>query len=160
MMPKTIVIHHSAGSQFDTIKQIDDLHRARGFNKSSLGYYVGYHYLILPSGDCNQTRLDTEMGCHCVPNDGKVGICVVGDFTKMTPTRQQYTALLSLVDELTEKYKLIDGAVRWHGELAKTECPGKPLIEWVKQYRKIGWLKEQIRVLQGLLDNKKERYAG
>mgnify|MGYP003762539175 CR=1 FL=1 len=68
-----IIIHHTGGSDADpyadtshhTVSMVDSWHKKIGFNKSKLGYYVGYHYFIEKDGKVTQCRMHDETGCHC-----------------------------------------------------------------------------------------------
>ena len=130
MIIKQIVIHHTASSRDKTtLQDVNNWHKARDFTLSSLGYYVGYHYLILGTGEVIQTRRDTEMGCHTIPNTGKLGICLTGNFMIETPSDAQLKSLSDLVDKIKTEYNITD--VRGHRELSNTECPGDNLFIWV-----------------------------
>ena len=65
--PKYLILHCSDDSYtncFDQLTKIDRYHKERGFPQSSLGFFVGYHYLI--TGDKEyQCRADTDEGAHC-----------------------------------------------------------------------------------------------
>jgi N-acetylmuramoyl-L-alanine amidase len=160
MIPKSIVVHHSASAPSTTLNQIDEWHRDRGFTRSSLGYYIGYHFVIEQSGNVFQARNTEEIGCHCVPNTGKVGVCLIGDFSKGKPTDAQLNALMAVLDTLTEELKLSPSDIYGHRELKATECPGDNLFNWVKLYRQLGFLKDQIRILLARIAAKKEVYKG
>jgi len=158
-MKKTkIIIHHSASSPSTTWEQINEWHRQRGFTKSILGWYIGYHYVCFPDGKIRQARTIEETGCHCVPNEDKVGICLIGDFTKAEPTKEQYATLENRIGYLLEELQVSSDAVYGHREFKATECPGNPVMEWIKMYRQIGWLKERIRQIQAMLANRRETY--
>lgn len=141
MIPTQIVLHHSASSWDTTIEDINNWHKARGFTLSSLNYYIGYHYVILGNGHLIQTRRDNEIGCHTIPNDGKIGICVVGNFQNLQPRPTQLTTLEGIVNKLLKSYNI--QKVRGHRDCNLTECPGNNL-------EKIA-LVDQINILQKLL---------
>jgi N-acetylmuramoyl-L-alanine amidase len=144
MIPNSIIIHHSASRPNTTINEINSWHKARDFTFSALGYYVGYHYVILSTGEIIQTRKDTEMGCHSIPNDGKIGICLTGNFMVDTPTTAQILYLGKLVDKLKKSYNITN--VKGHRDCSKTECPGDSLYVWVLR-NKISWLQNLINLL-------------
>lgn len=150
MTPNQITIHHSASGPNTTVAEIDAWHKARYFTLSRLGYYVGYHYVIEPDGTTTQTRKDWEMGCHSIPNDGKIGICLIGDFTKSDPPTPQLDALHSLVESLKKSYNL--DKVLGHRECNRTECPGDGLFKWVLTYR-ISWLQQLLNLLLNKTQN-------
>lgn len=133
MIPKYIIIHHSASSPKTTIKQIEQWHKARGFGG------VGYHYVITNDGNINTCRNEDEVGCHCVAssmNFQSIGICVTGDFTKDTINEAQEKALKILIYNIQHRYDIPDKNVLCHNEVkgARTECPGK-LLEVIKAFR-------------------------
>jgi hypothetical protein len=144
VIPNSIIIHHSASNINTPISEIDRWHKFRGFNKSSLGFYVGYHYVILGSGQLIQTRRDNEIGCHTVPNDGKIGICLTGNFMLENPIDQQIISLVGLIGKLKSDYNI--PYVNGHRDFNKTECPGDNLYKNVL-VDKISWLQKLISVL-------------
>ena len=139
MIPNTIVIHHSASRNDTPISEIDHWHKQRNFTKSSLGFYVGYHYVILYNGKLIQTRRDNETGCHTIPNDGKIGICVVGNFMLEEPSSAQLYTLGVLCNKLKKDYNIEE--VKGHRDFSNTECPGNNLYLFVLQ-DKINLLKK------------------
>jgi len=149
MIPKQIIIHHSASSRDKTtIKDINDWHFLRWPDFiSSLGFNVGYHYVITGEGKTNQTRRDNELGAHCIPNEGKIGICLTGNFEIEKPTPEQLISLENLISVIKKNYQLNDECIFAHREKSRTICPGKNLFEWIVAYRKISFLKRQIYAL-------------
>ena len=154
MIPKEIIIHHSASSRDKTtIKDIDSWHKLRWPNfQGSLGYWVGYHFVITGDGKITQTRRANEIGAHCIPNEGKVGICLTGNFEVETPNPEQMTTLQALIDRFKKEYNLTDKNLYYHKEKSTTACPGKNLIIWVENYRKLSFLEEQIRWIKKLIE--------
>jgi len=144
MIPNCIVLHHSASKASTPISEIDRWHKQRNFTKSSLGFFVGYHYVILENGKLIQTRRDNELGCHTIPNDGKIGICCVGNFMVETPTDAQLYTLGVLCNRLKKDYNIKE--VKGHRDFSNTECPGNNLYLFVLQ-DKINWLKFLIQKL-------------
>ena len=149
MQINTIVIHHSVSSRDKTtIQQINEWHKARDFNLSSLNFYVGYHYVILGNGEVVQTRRDIEMGCHTIPNESKLGICLTGNFDIEMPSENQLKSLKDLLDKKLKEYNLDNWAIKGHRELSQTACPGVNLFKWILQNR-ISWLIYLINKLLG-----------
>ena len=74
--PEWLILHHTVTPYTwnveSTIEQVNPVHAKRGFPKSSLGYHVGYHYLIDRNGKIGQTRADTDEGAHCLSSDTEV----------------------------------------------------------------------------------------
>lgn len=146
MKPDTIVIHHSVSSRDKTtIPQINEWHKARDFTLSSMGYYIGYHYVIMGDGTVTQVRKDDQLGCHVLgKNLGKIGICLTGNFMADEPSRQQIESLENLCDTLKERYQISE--VYAHREFSKTECCGDNLFKWILESR-ISWLQKLINIL-------------
>lgn len=150
MIPTSIIIHHTASSRDKTtIKNIDDWHKLRwpGF-VSSLGYHVGYHFVILGNGDVVQTRRENEMGAHCIPNDGKIGIALCGNFDTEQPAEAQLNALSPLLTKLKLTYNLTDNDIFGHWQKSATACPGLEMKKWILAYRQLSLLKKLIKALK------------
>lgn len=144
MIVKQIVIHHTASSRDrTTLQDVNAWHKLRWADfKSSLGYWVGYHYLITGDGKITQTRRDNEMGAHCIPNDGKLGVCLTGNFMLESPSDAQIKSLDELTTKLCKDYRI--EYVTAHREVSNTECPGDNLMKWLNT-------KKQISLLQKLI---------
>ena len=126
---KGIVLHHSATVD-GSVRVFRSLHRAVN------GWVdVGYHYVIgngtlSGDGEVEKGRPDWAVGAHTRGhNDTCLGICLVGDLTKHTPTTAQTDALRLLIAELRERYELRPSDVKQHREMSgcETECPGMDL---------------------------------
>ena len=69
MKKSFIIVHHSITPRDQAPNRaelgINRTHKARGFPKSSLGWYVGYQYILFGSGEIRQYRKDEEVGAHC-----------------------------------------------------------------------------------------------
>ena len=100
--PEVTIIHHTAvGGNSHQFNAVNSYHRSKGFPKSSLGYYVGYHYMIGKDGNIAQARLHSDIGAHTVGwNDRSIGICLSGNFNYERPTQRQLEALRGLVKRL------------------------------------------------------------
>lgn len=115
--PKYIVVHNTdvsrkrASLQF---RAVNNYHRdVRGFPKSSLGYYGGYHFFVEPDGTELRYKEDWEVGAHCNEVvDGKsmnyqsIGLCWAGDGDMEFPTEKQETMLAIRIKKLVEKYNI------------------------------------------------------
>lgn len=74
--PTKVTIHCSAtpNGQIYSIEQIRKDHIARGFSD------IGYHIVIQPTGDWDNTRALNEPAAHVQNhNKGNVGICLIGN---------------------------------------------------------------------------------
>lgn len=153
MIPKIIVIHHTNSSRDLTkVNDIDAWHKLRWADfKGSLGYWIGYHFIITGNGDVTQTRKETELGAHCIPNDGKIGICLTGNFEIEEPTKEQLLSLAILLERLKISHNLIDEQIKGHYQFSQTLCPGKFLITWLNKYRLKSFLTKLKELLKLLL---------
>ena len=66
-----------------------------------------------------------------------IGVCLVGDFTRMGPSERQMDALVRLVRALMAEYDIPPDAVVPHRFVHGTECPGIsfPWDEFVARIR-------------------------
>ena len=121
-IPRNIIVHHSlVASKGDQLKGINSYHQKQGFPKSSLGYYVGYQYLINSAGVVTQTREDTESGAHCSQkfmNYRSIGICLEGHFDLEEPTIEQVKSLRKLIKDLQHRFTIPDGHIYPHRHFA------------------------------------------
>lgn len=106
-----ICLHHTGGlgddyyahTQHLTVDQINNAHQARWPDfKSSLGYYVGYNFVIEKDGKITQTRAIGEETAHTKGfNTSSIGICLTGNFaSNEKPTLEQILALKNLMQAL------------------------------------------------------------
>lgn len=140
---RKIVVHHDAqwrSANYDSVARY--VSQAWGhINSGEDG--LQYHIKIDNVGEVFLCRDYSETLWHCgnYPiNRTSIAICVDGDFTQQTPTREQYTALKATLDELCTKHPEFpadEGQVVGHKECAATACPGS-LIDFIKQYRVTG----------------------
>jgi len=127
---KWIIIHHTATS-FGNAAIVTRWHLARGFDE------MGYHFLIgngTDSGD-GQVEVGTrwpkqKWGAHTKSpdnrfNDYGIGICLVGNFDITYPTARQMRSLDMLVAYLMHTYHIPPQNVLGHGDVKRTDCPGK-----------------------------------
>jgi len=138
--PKFIIIHHSVTprdlDKDKTEKSIEASHKARGFPLSSMGWHIGYQYIIYSDGEIRQYRSETEEGAHCKENKmnfQSIGICMIGDFSHETPDRlnempssAQLLTLEKTVKAFQAKYKIPDANVAPHRRYALDPATGKP----------------------------------
>jgi len=148
-----IVVHHSVSNRDNTtVQDIDGWHRERWeewhkrnkpnipYNpklyESSLGYQTGYGWVILGDGNTTQTRSDDEEQAHTFGwNSKSIGVCLTGDFRYWALSVPQKKSLIRLLNDLRVKYNIPLKNVKVHGEIGRTECPGKNLASLIKIYR-------------------------
>jgi N-acetylmuramoyl-L-alanine amidase len=152
MITKEIIIHHSASPLHTTVKEIDNWHKARWPQfKGSLGYWAGYHFIITSDGKITQTRRENEIGAHTIPNEGRLGICLTGNFQIDKPTPAQLKSLTELLEKIKKEYKLTDNDIYGHYEKSLTICPGNEMKIWLNKYRQVSILKRVVELLKRLL---------
>lgn len=127
-----IILHCSAtpeGKDY-TVAQIDQWHRARGFNG------IGYHYVIYRDGSVHSGRSTEVAGAHCTGHNARsIGVCYIGGCAadgktpKDTRTAAQRAALEKLVKELLRRYP--GATVHGHNEFANKACPSFNVKTWL-----------------------------
>lgn len=139
--PIWIIDHHSGGTDDNpladtshhTVAIVNEWHRIKGNKKSSLGFYVGYHYVIEWSGKITQTRALNEEGAHTPGMNRKsVGILTMGNFDRpllwdnSVPNARQITSRKKLADELAEYQNIDKRKIAGHRIFAPWKtCPGR-----------------------------------
>ena len=160
--PTHLIVHHSAGSNQSSnyqavVEYIWDLHvNTNGWDD------VGYNWLIDPNGILYEGRPDGYQGAHfsCI-NENTVGICMIGDYTSISPPEPQVNTLVSLlgfeatehsIDVLGQSYHLtgdfVLDNVAGHRDSAGSEhacsttaCPGNTF------YPMLGEVRDQVAAL-------------
>ncbi|MBI5239828.1 MAG: N-acetylmuramoyl-L-alanine amidase [Elusimicrobia bacterium] len=136
-MPKQrIVVHHTAFPVTDKVKrlrgkkswqaaiaharQVQHLHRhIRGWQ------YAGYHYMIDWEGRIFEGRPLDRLGAHVENNNtGSIGVVLMGDFSKQTPTKKQLASLKGLLAWLRRFFDIPADKVHGHYRMKHTVCPG------------------------------------
>lgn len=140
--PNKIIVHHTGGSDANplqdssnfTLGQCNELHKQRGFSKSSLGYYVGYHFYIAKNGSYTHTRAYSDEGCHVIgQNRSSIGICMAGNFDATLPTKEQVDTLKKLLIKVCTQCKIDKTKIFPHRLYANKTCYGKNLSDtWAR----------------------------
>ena len=126
MIPQRIIWHHSAdASPAPQFEKIDRYHKSKGFPRSSLGFYVGYHWLIETDGAIKLAREEDEIGAHDAgENPNSLGICLAGNFNITQPTDLQKIAVVRLLSEIKSRWPIPLTRIEPHRWDDDTECPG------------------------------------
>lgn len=131
-----LVVHHSASPRDTTsVADITRWHRERGFSG------IGYHKVILGSGQIQAGRSESIMGAHALgANQNSLGVCLTGNFENETPSAGQITSLVTVLKDWCRQHSLGVNAIYGHynvpGGRTATACPGKnlkSLFEDIKQ---------------------------
>ena len=134
-----IVVHYSATpvEKDFMAKDIDEMHRARGFKE------IGYHYFIRKDGTVETGRDLSqpgrfEIGAHSKGENSKsVGVCYEGGVRQSAPnigydsrTKAQTKAMIDLIKSLQSRFP--NAVVRGHRDMpgAATQCPGFDAGAW------------------------------
>lgn len=127
--PKKIIVHHSGdATKEDQFAKINDYHKSREFPISTLGFYVGYHYLINHEGELTKCREESDEGAHTRGlNFQSIGVCLEGNFNMEQPTQAQKETLGKLLVELCERYFLDVMDIYPHRAFGNTDCYGNTL---------------------------------
>jgi N-acetylmuramoyl-L-alanine amidase len=91
---------------------------------------IGYHYVILGSGEVQNGRPEFIQGAHARGhNENTIGICLIGDDE---PTVLQSVALAKLVKSILERHPIT--VICGHNELDDNKtCPNFDVQEWVNR---------------------------
>ena len=143
-----ITVHHSAESQdenrggslqatAETLRRIQKVHMDSGDPDHGWAD-IGYHFLIDGSGRVLEGRELIWQGAHArgANNKDNIGVCMLGDFSKRTPSPAALASLQRVLDDLRARYNVPGSRVYLHKELTSTDCPGSALSAWVTRYRK------------------------
>lgn len=144
---KHCIVHHSAGGNGQT--DYTQLVRSYYVQHTQVNGWddIGYNYLIAPDGriyagrdpEKQSIRQDQVLGAHfCAKNTGTMGVCLIGDYTSLTPSNAMMTALEHLLTWKTVKDTLsplasynhpnsqgdLLNVIAGHRQGCATECPG------------------------------------
>ncbi len=139
MTPVTsITVHHSdSPASFSPADQIHDIQR---LHVVDFGWAdIGYHYAIDPAGRVWQGRPLGLQGAHVkVANPHNLGICVLGNFERQSPSPAALRTLEDLISTERARFGVSLSAVHTHQEFAPTACPGRSLQSAMNQTRSAG----------------------
>lgn len=132
--PRYIIIHTSAVSYKklkNQLNAIDSYHQSKGFPRSSLGYFVGYHRLST-DGIEYKCREDYEVGAHANNKvDGvslnfqSLGYCMGFDGDTELPDPRDVENMKRTVREWMEKHNIPLERIKFHRHYNTLKtCPG------------------------------------
>ena len=128
-----IVIHHSASPtevhrSGNTV--MVDAAMIREWQQTEGWSDIGYHFVILPDGSCENGRPLDQPGAHCHPGQRNaigIAMCLVGNFSETEVPDAQLSGLIDKVVQLLTDFNLEVDDVELHRNVPKavTECPGR-----------------------------------
>ncbi|OGE77908.1 MAG: hypothetical protein A2751_02585 [Candidatus Doudnabacteria bacterium RIFCSPHIGHO2_01_FULL_46_14] len=141
MTPHFLIVHHSFTPKDLPANQAENsfnnTHKNRGFPVSSMGWYVGYHYVIYGNGELRQYRGDKEIGAHCKEqsmNFQSLGICLSGNFDTEIPNPLQTETLRTLLQQKSAEWGIASANIYPHRKFAPYKsCYGTKLADdWAR----------------------------
>lgn len=136
--PEYLIVHHTGGINSDpladtshhTFEMVNEWHRKLWNFRSSLGYYIAYHYFIDKEGMVTQGRADTDDGAHCIgQNRQSIAIALAGNFDVTDPTENQVKSLTGLLKKLSKIYDIPQSNVVPHRKFSNKTCYGRRLSD-------------------------------
>lgn len=133
---KYIVVHCSASppNVFVDASVIDSWHRKRGFLR------IGYHFVILTTGEVQVGRKLNEVGAHASGyNAESIGICLAGGINPAGKPADNFSpnqkvALADLIQKLRVSHGMAAAEVLGHRDLpdVRKDCPCFDVRKWWK----------------------------
>ncbi len=118
------LIFHHVGPMPNSPVNADVIHQWHLQRDGGTWNGIGYQAVILPNGKIEAGRPMNAAGAHAKGvNSVSIGVCVVGDFTETSPTREQVLACIEFGRWARAQYnpKMRVGG---HKTFANTACPG------------------------------------
>lgn len=142
-----IMVHHSVSDPTTTAERIHQWHLDKGWSG------IGYHYVILGSGEIQNGRPINKVGAHTYDyNSDSIGICMSGNFMNSTPSEAQLVSLVALIRYIESVYKR-KLLVQRHKDLNPTACPGD-MFPWDNLLQRLQTVEPDGTLIQRALDNK------
>jgi N-acetyl-anhydromuramyl-L-alanine amidase AmpD len=124
-----IVLHHSATDE-GSAAVFDRYHREVKRWKGLAYHFVIGNGTLTPDGavEVGYRWGSQTPGAHAGVREYNyygIGVCLVGDFERSTPTAKQAESLGELLGFLMARFDVPPSGVVRHGDVANTKCPGK-----------------------------------
>ena len=146
----TVIVHHDGRLDFtpqDDLKVLNLLKSYTNFHIQKGWKRLAYHIVIDRAGNswlCNSLSETTYHAGNLPVNKKSIGICLLGDFDRQIPTKEQFESLKVVLNYLATKRpdmpNLVQKSVKYHREVrlfGGTSCCGKWLIPFVEDYRRL-----------------------
>ena len=121
-----IIIHHSATKDGKTVSW-DDIKRYHIYHNDwdDIGYHFGIE-AVDNSYEILMGRMPNVQGAHCRGhNHNTIGICCVGNYDLIQPSKFMLVKLTQLLDWLIFEYNIKISNIKGHRDFASKSCPGK-----------------------------------
>ncbi len=129
----SIVIHHTQSPNESPAMEFARLRGVQRYHIQDKEWGdIAYHFLIGASGRIYQGRDWNFQGDSGTQYDlnGRLLICVLGDFTRRMPEDPAMAALIRIVKAKLKEHDLKPEDVLTHRMVAATDCPGDTLQKW------------------------------
>ena len=128
-----ILIHHSASEDGDGV----DAEAIRRFHVEVRGWReVGYHQLIERIGNTYQAVSGRPLymeGAHCPgQNQIALGLCLVGDYSKVAPPMDQMRVAAEVCADWCGRFDIPTEEIHPHRKFKATLCPGRVDVEMLR----------------------------
>ena len=140
-----ITLHHEGWHTVeftDTNTTMARLQHIQKFHMKERGWGdVGYHYIVDRAGRVWEARPLKYQGAHVSDqNEHNVGIMLLGNFEKQSPSNIQLASSQLLIGNIMSSYNVPVHRVYTHQELKPTQCPGRYLQPRLVAMRQSGYL--------------------
>lgn len=126
----TAIIHHSACCNPSTDKTPAQIANYHVYTHKWPG--IGYHFLIDEEGKAYQTNWLSHISYHAQQtNPYSLGICLLGNFTQLTPTNPQLTTTSKLLLKLRKSLPNLHQTKPHNHVVPSTACPGATSNQWL-----------------------------
>lgn len=143
-----ITVHHDGTTAFTATSDAEAARRLESIRRSHLARTsrrgepwadIGYHFAVDPSGRVWECRPLGLQGAHVEDqNEHNLGVLVLGNYDKQSPTRAQTAALDAFIAAQMRQFGVPVQRVYTHQEIGKTACPGSSLQRYMIAARASG----------------------
>lgn len=137
---RSLVLHHTQTPNEAPAMEQARLRSIRRYHMVDRGWGdVAYHYFIGASGEIYEGRDSRYAGDSGTQYDldGRLLVCLLGDFSKAMPTEKALASLLRLVAAKLHEHGLAPDTVVTHRMVAATDCPGDAVQKWFEEEGKL-----------------------
>jgi len=136
----SVVIHHTQTPNEPAAMERARLRNIRDYHMGDRAWgEVAYHYFVGAAGEIYEGRgwqFEGDSGTQ-YDLDGRLLICLLGDFSENLPSAETLESLVTLVAEKIHEHKLTPDKVLTHRMAAATDCPGAAMQKWFEDKGRI-----------------------